>query len=127
MLVPAAARCLKSIHRFVFLVEKGIRQTGRIRAVFELGLRNFRGLVEVAVSVQKLMHLILYLSLQIELFQQPRNLFLNISRLTATFDHFILDSFFYRPKCVAIFHILEDQLTLLGVGQVHIGCATLEH
>ena len=67
------------------------------------------------------MYLIFDLGLQIQLFQQARDLVLNIRRFTSTLNYFILDGFFDRPESIAILHIFKDELTFFGVSEIHIG------
>ena len=78
VLVPLLAARLQAVHRLILLVEKGVGKSGHVSAILELGRSNFRGLIEVAVSIEELVHLVLNLCLQIELFQQPWDLLLNV-------------------------------------------------
>ena len=55
MLVPLLARRLQRVGRLTLLVEEGLRQAGGVAAVFELGCRHFRSLVEIAVSIKEFM------------------------------------------------------------------------
>lgn len=68
VLVPLFAAGLQAVHGLTLLVEECLRQSSHVRAVLELCGGDLGGLVEVAVSIEELVHLILDLRLQVELF-----------------------------------------------------------
>lgn len=72
------------------------------------------------------MDLVFDLGLQIEFFEQARNLFLNIGGLPPAFDYLVLDDLLDGPEGVAVLHVFEDELTLLAIGQVHVGRAAMQ-
>ena len=71
------------------------------------------------------MDLVLDLGLKVQIFQKSRDLVLNIRWLALALDYFLLDSLLDRPKSVTIFDILENQLSLLTIAEIHIGFAAL--
>jgi len=66
--------------------------------------------------------LVLDFGLEVELFEQTRDLVLDVTSFGAPFDNLILDRLLDCPEGVAILHVFEDKLTFFCVGQVHIGC-----
>ena len=68
------------------------------------------------------MDLVFDFGLEVEFFEQTRDLVLDVTSFGAAFDNLILDRLLDSPEGVAILHVFEDKLTLFCVGQVHIGC-----
>lgn len=72
------------------------------------------------------MHFVLDFGLQVEFFEQARNLLLDICYLATALHDLILNGFLDCPESVAVFDILEDELTLFSITEIHIGSAALQ-
>lgn len=126
MLVPLLASCGQGVVWLILLLKEGVREGADIGAVLELRLCDLGRLLKVAVPVEKFVNLVLDLCLQVEVFQQTRNLLLNIRYLAAALHDLVLDRLFDSPEGVAILDVFEDEFALLSVAQIHVGCTSLQ-
>ena len=121
-----------ALQRLVVLVEEVLRQLVQVVAVLELSDSDLRLVLEVAVLVEDLVHLVLDLSLKVQVSQQLRDNISNVlvvviaSRsLTAALwlHHFVFNCFFDGPEHIRVLNILEYKLALLLYPETHIGAA----
>lgn len=120
--VPLASGLGHVLQRLVIAVEEELRQLRHVPAVLELGRRDLARLLEEAVFVEDLVHLVLDLGLELQIPEEARNQLGDFMRLQVLrANNLVLDRFLDGPEDVAVLDFLEYQLTLLVVRQVEVG------
>ncbi len=133
MFRPLKFRTLDAFKWLNVAVEKKVGQLLlAVCALLELCLCDGCGFPEIAVSVEDFVHLVFNFCLQVKLFQQFGNRFLNFMGCGLTVSNdclcvlpvwlykLIFQRLLYLPEDVAVPHVLENKFALFGASEAHI-------